>query len=247
VTFTGFNSQLSKLDLNKSARAFARAMADAALFLNEPAEEVDTTLGRLAEVACLTIPAVDMASISVASREGISTRAATDDTARELDQLQYDLQNGPCVDALLDPDKREVVVGDLSREDRWPRYGKAAADHGFRSQMGIQIYREGRTAGGLNLYSKQVNAFDDETRAAAEIYAVHAALALDKAREVTALNSALATRQVIGQAVGIVMRTYTVDENAAFNYLVRVSQATNTKVREVAARVVGAVVEQANA
>lgn len=111
--------------------------------------------------------------------------------------------------------------------------------------MGIQIYRESRSAGGLNLYSKQVNAFDDETRAAAEIYAVHAAVALDKAREVTALNSALATRQIIGQAVGIVMRTYTVDENAAFNYLVRVSQTTNTKLREVAARVVGAVVEEA--
>jgi hypothetical protein len=112
--------------------------------------------------------------------------------------------------------------------------------------MGIQIYRDSRTAGGLNLYSKQVNAFDDETRAAAEIYAVHAAIALHKAREVTALNSALATRQIIGQAVGIVMRTYTVDDNAAFNYLVRVSQTTNTKVRDVAERVVSAVVAQAN-
>lgn len=121
MTFNDFNSRVSTPDLNKTPRAFARAMADAALFLNEPAEEVDTILTRLTEVACLTIPAVDMASISVASRDGISTKAATDDAARELDQLQYDLQDGPCVDALMDPVKGEVVVADLGRDDRWRR------------------------------------------------------------------------------------------------------------------------------
>jgi GAF domain-containing protein len=222
-------------------------MADAALFLNEPAEDLETVLFRLATVAQRAIANVDMASISVASREGICTRAATDPAARDLDQLQYDLQEGPCLDALLNPDKAEVIVDDMTQERRWPRYARAAAVRGYRSQMGIKIYREGRSAGGLNLYSTRVDAFDDHTRAAAEIFAVHAAIAMDKVRTVTSLTDALASRQTIGQALGIVMRTYTIDEDAAFNYLTRVSQTTNTKLREVAAQIVAAVTEEAQA
>lgn len=111
--------------------------------------------------------------------------------------------------------------------------------------MGIKIYGEGHSVGGLNLYAWRANAFHDGTRAAAEIFAVHAAVAMDKARAVTSLTDALASRQMIGVAVGIVMQTYTVDESAAFNYLVRVSQTTNTKLRDVAAGVVAVAMEEA--
>ena len=160
--------------------------------------------------------------------------------------MQYDLQEGPCVDALLDPDKSEFIVNDMDHEQRWARYAPAAACAGVRSQMGIEIYRERRSAGGLNLYSNQVNAFHDPTRAAAEIFAVHAAVALDKVRSVTSLNDALATRLSIGQAVGIIMRTHTITEGAAFNYLARVSQHTNTKLRDVAEGVAAALTDEAN-
>ncbi|GAA1426348.1 hypothetical protein GCM10009616_00650 [Microlunatus lacustris] len=216
----------------------ARAMAEAALLLNEPSEDMDTVLSRLIEAALQTVPDVDLVSISVASRDAVSTKAATDPLARTVDQLQYDLQEGPCIDALLDPAESEVVVDDLTADQRWPRYAPAAASHGLRSQMGIAIYREGHSVGGLNLYAARPHAFDDETRAAAEIFAVHAAVALDKARTVTSLTAALESRQIIGQAVGIVMHTYTVSESAAFHYLTRVSQTTNIKLRDVAARMV---------
>lgn len=227
------------------SNTLARAMADAARSLNQPAEDVETVLDRLADVALQTIPDVDMASISVATRTGITTTAATDQAARDLDRLQYQLQQGPCVDAVLDPDKAEVVVADMACDQRWPEYARAAADFGFRSQMGIRVFDECGSVGGLNLYSKQVDAFDKETRATAEIFAVHAAVAMDKARTVTSLSNALASRRIIGEAVGIVMHTYTVDETAAFNYLVRVSQTTNTKVRDVAAQVVDAANDEA--
>ena len=239
------NSGVRRGDGISTTRTLARAMADAARLLNEPADDVDTVLGRLAAVASAAVPAVDMASISVATRQGISTRAATAQHARDLDQLQYEWQEGPCVDAVLDRGKAEVVANDMNHEPRWPRYAPAAAARGIRSQMGIEIYREGRTVGGLNLYSEQTHAFDDETRAAAEIYAVHAAVAMDKARAVTSLSEALATRQLIGQAVGILMHTYTVDDSAAFGYLTRVSQTTNVKLREVATRVVAHAADEA--
>lgn len=237
---------LSAPSSTASPNTLARAMADAARSLNEPAEDVGTVLVRLADVALRTIPGVDMASISVATRDGIETAASTDEAARELDRLQYELQEGPCVDALLDPDKAEVVVADMAHDQRWPEYARAAADLGFRSQMGIKVFNERGSVGGLNLYSKQVDAFDDQTRATAEIFAVHAAVAMDKARTVTSLGDALASRQIIGEAVGIIMHTYTINETAAFNYLVRVSQTTNTKVRDVAAQVVEAAVAEAD-
>jgi GAF domain-containing protein len=248
VSFVKFSySRLDQFETvnRRGDHTLAQAMAHAALFLNEPAEDLETILARLADVAHQMIADVDMASISVTSRDGISTKAATDQAARDLDQLQYDFQEGPCLDALLDPDKAEVVVDDMSCERRWPRYAQAAAGRGYRSQMGIKIYREGRSAGGLNLYSLRANAFGDETRAAAEIFAVHAAIAMDKVRTVTNLTDALGSRQTIGQAVGIVMRTYTVDEDAAFNYLTRVSQTTNTKLRDVAAQIVAALTVEA--
>lgn len=93
-------------------------MADAARSLNQPAEDVQTILDRLADVALQTIPDVDMASISVATRTGITTAAATGRAARDLDRLQYQLQQGPCVDALFDPDKFEVVVADMACDQR---------------------------------------------------------------------------------------------------------------------------------
>lgn len=220
-------------------------MADAARWLNGPAEDVEAVLARLADVASRTIPDVDMASVSVATRAGINTMAATDEAARELDRLQYDLQQGPCVDALLDPDKAEVVVADMAYDRRWPEYAQAAAGLGFQSQMGVRLFSEPGRVGGLNLYSQQMDAFDAEARATAEIFAVHAAVAMDKVRTVTSLSDALASRQIIGEAIGIVMHTYTINETAAFNYLVRVSQTTNTKVRDVAARIVDAVVAEA--
>ncbi len=220
-------------------------MADAARYLNEPTEDVEAVLGRLAEAASRTVPGVDVVSISVATREAVSTKAATDPLAQTLDQLQYDLQEGPCIDALRDPALAEVIVDDLESDQRWPLYGPAAASRGLRSQMGIRVYRESRSVGGLNLYARRAGAFHAGTRAAAEIFAVHAAIAMDRARTVTTLTDALASRQVIGQAIGVVMHTYTVTESAAFQYLVRVSQTSNTKLRDVAARLVAIADEEA--
>jgi GAF domain-containing protein len=238
---------LTDVGSSTESDALARSMAEAALFLNEPTEDVDTVLGRLAEVALRAVPGVEVVSISVATRGSVSTKAATDPLAQQLDQLQYDLQEGPCIDALRDPDKGEVVVDDMAHDQRWPRYGPAAASQGLRSQMGVRIFREGHSVGGLNLYASRAKAFHDGTRAAAEIFAVHAAVAMDKARTVTSLTEALATRQTIGVAVGLVMHTYTVNESAAFNYLVRVSQTTNTKLRDVAIGVVGVAADEASA
>jgi hypothetical protein len=111
--------------------------------------------------------------------------------------------------------------------------------------MGIEIFRQRSTVGGLNLYASRANAFDDDTRHAAALFARHAGLALDKSLTITNLTEALQTRQTIGQAIGIMMQRYSVDEAHAFKHLVRLSQTANIKLRDIARGVVDDLTRQA--
>jgi len=104
--------------------------------------------------------------------------------------------------------------------------------------MGIEIFREHGRVGGLNLYSSRPRAFDQHTRQAATLLAIHTSVVMGKVIALDQLHSALQTRQLIGQAVGIVMYRYAVDERAAFGYLARSSQNSNVKLHDVAARIV---------
>jgi GAF domain-containing protein len=110
---------------------------------------------------------------------------------------------------------------------------------GLRSQLAVKLYvdREG-TLGGLNLYSTTSEEIDAEAEATAELFAAHAAIALDNARERDTLNQALHSRKVIGQAIGIIMERYDVSEDRAFAFRVRASSQANLKLRDIAQELV---------
>ena len=213
----------------------AAAMAEAALALNAP-ETVEEALARLVQVARSVIPGAEQCGISVADRRSVTTMASTDGVVDRLDQLQYRLGEGPCLDAMRD--HTSVVVDDMRTETRWPRFAPPAAAAGCISQMGIEIFREAGRVGGLNLYASKPSAFDDYTRHAATLLAIHTSVVMGKVITVDNLTHALRTRQLIGQAIGIVMYRYAVDEQAAFAYLTRISQNSNVKLYDVAARIV---------
>jgi transcriptional regulator with GAF, ATPase, and Fis domain len=213
----------------------AAGLAAAALVLKEP-ESVEEALARLAVVALSVIPGAEQCGISVADRKSVSTVASTDGMVDRLDQLQYRLDEGPCLDAIRL--HTSVVVDDMRTETRWPRFAPSAAEAGCLSQMGIEIFCESGRVGGLNLYSTQPSAFDEQTRQAATLLATHTSVVMGKMITVDDLHHALRTRQLVGQAVGIVMCRYAVDEHAAFAYLGRVSQHSNVKLHQVAARIV---------
>jgi transcriptional regulator with GAF, ATPase, and Fis domain len=117
--------------------------------------------------------------------------ASTDGMVDELDQLQYDLDEGPCLDAMRH--HTSVVVDDMRTETRWPRFARPAAEAGCISQMGIEIFRESGQVGGLNLYSTQPSAFDEQTRHAAALLAVHTSVVMGKVIAVDHLHHALQT------------------------------------------------------
>ena len=109
---------------------------------------------------------------------------------------------------------------------------------GLRSQMGLRLYANNETVGGLNLYATQSDEIDPEVVQVANIFAEHAALALGKTRAEENLTKAMTTRQRIGVAIGLLMHQYDLDEDRAFQYLARVSQTSNIKLRHIADEIV---------
>jgi GAF domain-containing protein len=216
-------------------RQLADAMTAAAKELQQPVETAEV-LDRLVQVVLRTVPGADFAGVSVGDRLGVHTMASTHSLVDLLDRAQYDLQEGPCLDAMRDGGS--VAVDDLRATRRWPRFAPQAVKHGVLSQLGVEIYRDASGVGGLNLYASAPHAFDEESRHAAELFVVHAAHALDKAATIGNLTAALRSRQTIGQAVGITMQRFEVDESTAFRYLARISQQSNIKLREVAQQIV---------
>jgi GAF domain-containing protein len=215
----------------------ARAIAAAARDLYD-GQSLDDTLQRIVEVARDSVPGFDAVGISTVDRKGhVQTRATTGEVVRTLDAVQYDLGEGPCVDTLRETEV--VVAPDLGADGRWPRYAPVALQHGVQSQLAIKLYldQEG-TLGGLNFYSTTSSDVDPQAEPIAELFATHAALALGNARERETLNEALTTRQVIGQAIGIVMERYQISSERAFEFLVRASSVGNLKLRDVAQELV---------
>lgn len=220
--------------------SLADVMAEVARTLHAP-PDLAATLEQIVTTAVDSLPGLDHAGVSVGHHSGdVETLAATDPLVSELDRLQYSLGEGPCVFSLeVQP---LTVVEDLPSESRWPRYIPQAARLGVRAQLAVRLYLEEQTLGVLNLYSTSTDEVHDDVVHAAELFATHAALALGKARVAHNLSEALDTRTVIGQATGLVMERYQLDDHVAFEYLVRVSTTSNRKLRDIAQEVI----DQAN-
>lgn len=214
----------------------ATALADAAAEINRPTS-LDETLDAIVRATRTSVPGFTDVGISIRHRGGpIETKAGTGQLVWELDTIQYDLGEGPCVDAI--EAGATVVVEDARHEQRWPRYIAQAVQQGLRSQLAVGLYDDGKSLGGLNLYSTIESKVRDEAVHAAQLFARHATIALEKAQDKHQLNEALTTRKVIGQALGIIMERYQIDEDGAFQFLVRASSTSNIKLRDVAAELV---------
>ena len=218
----------------------ADALARAAGRLDEQ-QSLAEALDAIVHTVVDTVPGVDHAGISTMHRSGrIETVAATDDLVLRVDEAQYATGEGPCIEALNE--QAPVVVDSLDDEHRWPAFAPKANDLGVRGRMAFLLSSSPRESSALNLYSTRADAFDQHTRHVGQLYATHARAAMSKARLAQDMQQALASRKEIGQAIGIVMQRYGLDEDAAFAFLIRVSRDNNVKLREVA----GALVAQAN-
>ena len=213
-------------------RSAARTLTD-----RRSIRDLEETLGRIVSCAMETIPAVDAASISMTEHGRIETRYPTSEGIRKIDDIQGRLYEGPCISALEDPPETGIVVAqDLAGDDapRWPRFAPEAVAAGYRGLMSTTLTTEGGVRGSLNLYSRRPDAFDERSRTLAGLFGVQAALVLVGVHQATSLQKAVDSRDVIGQAKGILMERFGVDDQTAFQMLVRSSQDTNLKLTTVA-------------
>jgi transcriptional regulator with GAF, ATPase, and Fis domain len=198
---------------------------------------VEATLDAVVEWAVRTIDGCDHAGILTVSRRGeVTTAAATDDRIRLSDAAQGELREGPCYDALREGATFEIP--DMAHETRWPRYAPRAVQLGIGSGFGFQLSTGDDTLGALNLYAEAPHAFGEQARQVGTVFAAQAAVAMAWSHTEAQLRDAIASRQVIGEAIGILMERGRLTSERAFALLRGESQRSNVKLREVAERVV---------
>ncbi len=214
----------------------AMRLSDLARDLQRQEDPHDTLLG-VVRAAVELIPGVEEGSISVVlGRREVRSEVPSGELPRAVDAVQNEVGQGPCLDAAFK--QQTVRVTDMSREQRWPKFAARALEAGAASMLSFQLYVEGDNLGALNLYSSQPNAFDDESEHVGLLFASHAAIAYAAAQKHSGLQQAVATRQLIGQAQGILMERHKITGDQAFALLVRHSQQENIKLRELSERLV---------
>lgn len=198
---------------------------------------LDDILSGVTTAAKDLISGVDAAGILLVGRNGnFESLAQVTDLPHQLDELQMRFGEGPCVQAALE----DVVVrtDDFRHETRWPRYAPACVELGVLSSLSFKLYTADRTAGALNLFGFQPDVWDSEAETIGTVLAAHAAAAVLASRQEGQLRSALSTRDRIGQAKGIIMERYKVDDIQAFEMMRRLSQDSNKKLTEIAQQVI---------
>jgi len=214
-------------DLPDRAMLMASRIADSV-----SGKDLDDTLQSLTRAAVEMLPGVDEATITIRHENGdLRSHGFTADFLRELDSWQFDHSEGPCYDGVTH--NAFSVCADLRNDPRYPGYGDRAVAAGIRSQAGLRIFESMRTVGGLNIYSRSAGALAD-VAFLVELFSEHARSALAYATQIDGLRDAIAARQVIGQAVGIVMERFDLSEDRAFAFLTRLSSHRNLKLRVVA-------------
>jgi transcriptional regulator with GAF, ATPase, and Fis domain len=197
-------------------------------------------IAELVEHAVAELPGTDYANVTVASNEfDIHTPSATNEWALRIDDIQRRHREGPCLAAAWP--QQVVHVDDLQHEQRWPKFRAAALESTpVRSIMSFQLFLTDKSMGALNVFAEHPHAFDERTRQLGLLFAAHSALVWDATRREAQFQEALASRDIIGQAKGMIMERYSMDANQAFEMLRQLSHDTNVPLAEVASKIVDA-------
>ena len=209
------------------------------------AETVDRVLQQVVDATVGVVPQADLVSVTLRSPDGrFHTPVTTDPVGEILDQAQYVANDGPCVTAARRDGPAFAGWTDLRRDPPWPVFAERAVEHGMiavQSTALIPTPPPDRLSGALNVYSRTPGGLDEADRDMALLLATHASLALATTEEVARarlrqaqLQRAIDSRDVIGQAKGILMARRGVGADEAFDILRRTSQDLNVKLVELA-------------
>lgn len=226
---------IDPVEVDATHRRIAQIVQD---LYGRPDADSDTVIAELAEHAAVEIPGAQYAGVTVTrNAKHIDTPAATHKWPMLLDEIQQRHREGPCLTAAWE--EKTVHVANLSTDERFPLYARdALAETPIRSVMAFQLWIAGETMGALNVYAETPNVFSAETRAVGQVFAAHSSVAWNAARRDEQFKKALASRDVIGQAKGMLMERYAVSAIQAFDLLRKLSQDANTPLLQIATELV---------
>lgn len=214
-------------------------MGEIARLLREQSSDSESLLTAVTQFAVDQVPGASFASITLVDpKGGISHPVVIGDAAQRVADLQRELEEGPSVGATFE--STTILVEDTSDEPRWPEFAAAARSAGVGSILSFCLYVQNDAYGTLDLMAREAHAFDAESLSIGSLFAVHAAVAFSAVREKEQIRAALTTRDVIGQAKGMIMERYKLDSDGAFRLLARLSQDSNIRLAEVAQQVIEA-------
>lgn len=209
------------------------AMALEVQALDSPDEAIE----RIAHYARTAIDAADSGIMLVKPRGKVETPAGTSERVTRAHSLQAELDEGPCLDAVRGGEA-VYLVKDVRKDERWPLWGPRCAELGYLSTVSVRLETSDRVYGSLNTYSTELDAFNQQDVDVISFLAAHASVAIASSTLVDDLNTALDSRTAIGQAQGILMAVFDLSDEVAFQYLRRLSMQSNTRLLDVAERVI---------
>jgi ANTAR domain len=216
----------------RSLLTLARADLAAALGGDiTPAEQ----LTQIIDLTVRLVPGTQHASVAVLhDNDRLETLASTSSIAVACDHAQRNGE-GPCF--ALNIDNPMLRIDDLRHDTRWPGFAARAAELGIRSTLVCELPAIRRHTATLNVYCARRSAFRAAAELVAPVFASRAAIALAHTTQVANLHTAINSRQVIGEAVGILMERHRLTEDEAFQRLVTASQHQHIKLRDLATRI----------
>lgn len=194
--------------------------------------DLEGTLDAVVRSATAAVPAAEHAGLNLLVRGHFEPQATVGEAPPPLDALQQRTGSGPCIDASRD--QVTIQIGDMRTEGRWANFARAAVDLGVHAMLCVPLWVDDRRMGSLSLYASVAEAFDGGAARLAELYATHAALALFEAQRVDQMQRAIESRDIIGQAKGVLMCRLQITAEQAFDVLKRASQTRNRRLVDVA-------------
>jgi GAF domain-containing protein len=204
---------------------------------------MESILQAVVDLAKTILPGDLEASITLLINDKPTTAVFTGQLARDCDESQYEQGYGPCLHAASTGELTEIA--DMQAETRWRDYVQQAAERGALSSLSVPLPISEGVSGALNIYAREPNTSDADSRSAAVRFAPYAGVAVsnmyayqDARNLADNLQKALDSRPVIDQAKGILMGQYKLTADQAFQVLARISMQTNRKVRDIADQLV---------
>jgi len=211
---------------------------------------LEQTLVRVAELAVRAIPGAQGAGLTLLEADRPQTVVATDGFVTAVDDIQYGLNEGPCISAVAQG--RTFTSGNLGGEPQWPHFGPRVGRLGVHSALSLPLVLPGQVLGALNVYAHDRDVFNEHAISMGEAFSPQAAVSVHNAqllgqaeRLVAQLQQALTSRAEIDQALGVMMSRTGATAQEAFDKLRVQSQTRSVKLTDVAREILGEAVRRA--